>query len=273
MSARPPLERAADPEGIRPDPKSLPPPRIEQQDCLSFLSELAPESVDVIVADPAYSGMNRHLMFGNGRIVGSYQSSENPRWFREFHDDPATYRRFLGQCQRVLRSGGHLYVMFDPYSLLSLGQLVREYFDVKSLIVWDKVKLGMGHYFRRRHELIVFATKGYRKLSRRDIPDVWRIRRIHPAAYPTQKPVELFEAMLRGSATPGAVVCDPFVGSGSSAIAALKRGCQFVGCDVSPKAIEFCRQRIATFLETGRDPAQPTSALLDGEPLGWLGSS
>src|SRR5579884_1696016 len=214
--------------------------------------------------------MNRHMMFGNGRIVGNYQSPENDRWFDEFHDDPDTYRIFLQQCQRVLRDGGHFYVMFDSYSLLSLGGLVRDYLDVKNVIVWDKVKLGMGHYFRRRHEFIVFATKGHRKLSRRDIPDVWRFRRIHPAAYPTQKPVELFEAMLCGSVEPGDVVCDPFLGSGSSAIAALKRGCSIVGCDVSPEAVAFSRRRIAEFLATGHDPAQQTSSIPEGEACTWL---
>lgn len=247
--------------------------RIARQDCLAFLSELSAGSVDVIVTDPAYSGMNQHLMFGTGRIVGDYQSGENPRWFSEFHDDPETYRRFLQGCRRVLRPGGHFYVMFDSYSLLSLGGLVREYFDVKNVIVWDKVKLGMGHYFRRRHELIVFATNGRRKLSRRDIPDVWRFRRIHPPRYPTQKPVELFEAMLCGSTVPGNLVCDPFVGSGSSAIAALKRGCAFVGCDVSAEAVAFTARRVEAFLATGQDPEQPGSARLESESYPWLGGS
>jgi site-specific DNA-methyltransferase (adenine-specific) len=162
--------------------------------------------------------------------------------------------------------------MFDSYSLLTLGGLVRDFFDVKNVIVWDKVKLGMGHYFRRRHELIVFATKGNRKLTRRDLPDVWRFSRIHPARYPTQKPVELFEAMLVGSARPGDVVCDPFVGGGSSAIAALRRGCSFLGCDISEKAVAFSEARITAYRETGKDSAQPNPARVEGESYGWLDS-
>ena len=122
----------------------------------------------------------------------------------------------------------------------------------------------MGHYFRRRHEYIIFATKGYRKLSRRDIPDVWPFRRLHRADYPTQKPVEVFAAMLSGSAEPGFVVCDPFLGSGSAAIAALKQGCSFVGADVSERAIEIARQRVETFRETGCDPLQIEKVKLDG---------
>jgi site-specific DNA-methyltransferase (adenine-specific) len=144
--------------------------------------------------------------------------------------------------------------MFDSFSLLSLGALMRERFNVKGLIVWDKVNIGMGHYFRRRHELVVFACRGSRRLSRRDLGDVWRIKRIHRAAYPTQKPVELFSRMLIGSVEPGMVVCDPFAGSGSSAIAALEAGCSFVGADISDAAVNLARQRCAAYAATGKDP-------------------
>ena len=259
------------PNTQHPTPNLRPPiPRLVRSDCLAFLGGLPDASVDLIVTDPAYSGMNQHMMFGRGRIVGEYGAAENPKWFAEFHDDPTSYRAFLQECRRVLRPDRHIYVMFDSYSLLSLGAIVREFFEVKNVIVWDKVRLGMGHYFRRRHELIVFASKGKRKLARRDVPDVWRFTRIHPAGYPTQKPVELFEAMLCGSGEPGEVVCDPFLGSGSSAIAALRRGCQFIGCDVDPEAIAFAERRIAAFLATGRDPAQPRPAIPPGEQFAWL---
>lgn len=43
------------------------------------------------------------------------------------------------------------------------------------------------------------------------------------------------------------VVCDPFTGSGSSAIAALRQGVRFIGCDISSKAIDLCRDRLTTY--------------------------
>jgi site-specific DNA-methyltransferase (adenine-specific) len=230
--------------------------RVEAADCLHFLASLPDGSVDVITTDPAYNGMNQHMSFGRGRIVGRYAAVDNDRWFTEFRDDPQTFLAFLRECHRVLADGGHIYVMFDSFSLLSLGHLMREVFAVKNLIVWDKVNLGMGHYFRRRHEAIVFATKGHRKLSRRDLPDVWSIKRIHRAIYPTQKPVELFSRMLAGSATPGMTVCDPFVGSGSSAVAALGAGCGMVAADIDGRAVALSRERCAAVAAGDADPGE-----------------
>jgi site-specific DNA-methyltransferase (adenine-specific) len=230
--------------------------RIEQADCLAFLASLPDGSVDVITTDPAYSGMNQHMSFGRGRIVGRYADSDNDRWFTEFRDDPATFVAFLRECYRVLADGGHIYVMFDSFSLLSLGHLMREVFAVKNVIVWDKVNLGMGHYFRRRHETIVFATKGHRRLSRRDLPDVWAIKRIHRALYPTQKPVALFTKMLSGSAEPGMTVCDPFVGSGSSAVAALLAGCTVAASDVDPRAVDIAYRRCLAVSAGAPDPGE-----------------
>jgi site-specific DNA-methyltransferase (adenine-specific) len=230
--------------------------RVEQADCLQFLAGLPAGSIDVITTDPAYSGMNQHMSFGHGRIVGRYSDAANARWFTEFHDDPETFLAFLRACHRVLTDGGHVYVMFDSFSLLSLGHLMREVFSVKNLIVWDKVNLGMGHYFRRRHETIVFATKGHRRLSRRDLPDVWAVKRMHRGAYPTQKPVELFTRMLAGSAEEGMTVCDPFVGSGSSAVAALQAGCLAVAADVDARAVQMTAARCAAVAAGDADPGE-----------------
>lgn len=246
---------------------------IKQDDCISFLNSLPAGSVDLIVTDPAYSGMNNKLKLGKGRIVGKYneKGSENGKWFGEFEDTEENYKDFLLACKRVLKKEtGHIYIMFDSFSLLSLGSIIRNYFDVKNIITWDKVNLGMGHYFRRRHEFILFAThQNNRKIRNRSFPDVWRIKRIHNAQYPTQKPVEVFQAMIYASAKDGFTVCDPFMGSGSSAIAAIKNNCNFIGCDTSSKAFSVTRDRVSQYIRYGSDSLQKNSAALEGEKNFW----
>ena len=240
---------------------------IYNDDVISFLKKLPSNSIDVITTDPAYSGMNNKLQLGKGRIVGKYaeKGRKNGRWFNEFEDTEENYIEFLTECRRVLKqSTGHIYIMFDSYSLLSLGQIVRDYFDVKNLITWDKVNIGMGHYFRRRHEYILFATNGNtRKIKNRKFPDVWRFKRIHNASYPTQKPVEVFQAMIHASAEKHLTVCDPFLGSGSSAIASIKNNCNFIGCDISSKSLEISTKRISEFINTGVDILQPKASSID----------
>lgn len=245
---------------------------IYQDDAISFLEKLPSNSVDLIVTDPAYSGMNNKLQLGKGRIVGNYseKGKENGKWFGEFEDSEENYTKFLTECKRVLKkSTGHIYIMFDSYSLLSLGNIVRQYFDVKNLITWDKVNIGMGHYFRRRHEYIIFATNGNtRKIKNRKFPDVWRFKRIHNSEYPTQKPVEVFQAMIYASAEEGFTVCDPFLGSGSSAIAAIKNNCNFIGCDISDKSLDISKSRISEYLKSNKDILQKNSMGVD-ENIFW----
>lgn len=224
---------------------------LRKVDALEGLRSLADDSIDLVVTDPPYSGMNAHLSLGKGRIVGDYKArgQDGAAWFSEWSDDPETYRYFLEECRRVLRPGAHIYVMFDPFSLLTLGPIFREVFDLKNLVTWDKVAMGMGYNFRRRSEFILFGKMPGSKepLTNKGTPDVWAIKRVHNPPYPTQKPVELFSLMVQSSLPAGvrATVLDPFFGSGSSARAADEAGHDFIGFDVSDRAHEFAQGRFA----------------------------
>ncbi|PHS24471.1 MAG: hypothetical protein COA83_07665 [Methylophaga sp.] len=246
---------------------------IYQDDAISFLKKLPPNSVDVIVTDPAYSGMNNKLKLGKGRIVGKYsdKGTSEGKWFSEFEDSEENYTLFLSECKRVLKeSTGHIYLMFDSFSLLSLGNVVRDFFDVKNIITWDKVNIGMGHYYRRRHEYVIFSTNGNtRKIKNRSFPDVWQFKRIHNSKYPTQKPVEVFQAMIYASTEDKFTVCDPFLGSASSAIAAIKNNCNFIGCDISDKAMEISKERIGEYLSSGVDILQKKSSAIESGKVFW----
>ena len=225
--------------------------RLLQTDALEGLRDLADDSIDLIVTDPPYSGMNKHLALGSGRIVGEYKAAgeDGAAWFEEWSDDPDAFRYFLEECRRVLRPGAHIYVMFDPYSLLTLGPIFREVFDLKNLITWDKVAMGMGYNFRRRSEFILFGKMPGSKvpLTNKGTPDVWAIKRVHNPPYPTMKPVELFDRMIRSSLPDDrrATILDPFFGSGSSASAADIIGHDFIGFDISDRAHEFATDRFA----------------------------
>jgi methylase of polypeptide subunit release factors len=62
--------------------------------------------------------------------------------------------------------------------------------------------------------------------------------------------------MITASVEPGFVVIDSFVGSGSSAVAALKAGCTFIGADIAERAVSIAQWRAAMFATTGNDPLE-----------------
>jgi site-specific DNA-methyltransferase (adenine-specific) len=74
--------------------------------------------------------------------------------------------------------------------------------------------------------------------------------------------------MIHASAEDGFTVCDPFLGSGSSAIAAIKNRCHFVGCDISDKSIEVSCSRVQTYINESIDELQPKSMAVE-ENVFW----
>ncbi len=98
--------------------------------------------------------------------------------------------------------------------------------------MWDKQKIGMGYHYRARYEFVLFFEKGKRKLNDLGIPDVIAAPRVLNG-YPTEKPVAVSEILVRQSTDEGELVADPFTGSGSVGVAALKNGRSFLGNDLS----------------------------------------
>ena len=87
------------------------------------------------------------------------------------------------------------------------------------------------------------------------ISDVWEIPFLNPKAkertgYPTQKPIELLERIIRISTNEGDCVLDPFCGSGTTLVAAKLLGRKYIGIDTNPDAIELCKERIAVPFKT-----------------------
>ena len=70
--------------------------------------------------------------------------------------------------------------------------------------------------------------------------------------WPTQKPLKLLERIVRASSTEGALVLDPFCGSGTTLVAARKNGRAYFGCDISPLAIETAKERLAALAGSRR---------------------
>jgi len=136
-------------------------------------------------------------------------------------------------------------------------------------LVWDKLKIGMGYHYRARYELILFFEKGKRNLSNLALPDIIQVPRIHNG-YPAEKPVQLAAMLIAQSTLPGEVVLDPFMGSGTTGVAALDLGRNFYGIDICKEAVGVARQRLA---KSGANEKEPIAVLRRRWPFAPNGSS
>ena len=125
----------------------------------------------------------------------------------------------------------------------------------KQMVVWDKGPMGMGWHYRRSYETVLVAQKGKGKCRWYDRsmrienvirPGMHGIKKIIPSKrqHPTQKPVELAEFFMRLHTRRGNLVWDPFMGSGSTLIAAKKMGRRAIGMDLNKRWCRMAAQRL-----------------------------
>lgn len=209
-----------------------------------FLASIPSESIDLIITDPPYWTLNKWREVGTTTRLGGHRETDKrdeDKWFVTI--DSEDLWELLNEMWRVLKNNSHAYIFSDHETL----RYVLSYADdmdwrkVKPLI-WDKVNPGMGYTYRCRYEFVVFLEKGKRKLNNLSISDILTFKRIIKG-YPTEKPVELMEVFINQSSKEGDLVCDPFFGSGSVAVACKKLKRRFVGCDINPRAHEYFTNR------------------------------
>lgn len=121
----------------------------------------------------------------------------------------------------------------DPAHLYLLGNGV----------VTHNCKIGMGYHYRARYECILFFEKGKRKLNDLGISDIIEAPRVY-RGYPAEKPPAVSEVLIGQSTEPGALVVDPFMGSGSAGVAAVTLGRDFLGNDICEEAVDIAAGRL-----------------------------
>lgn len=230
--------------------------RLENTDAIDLLKGLPDASVDLIVTDPAYESLEKHRAIGTTTRLKHSKSSSND-WFRIFPN-----RRFpelFQQAFRVLKRNTHLYVFCDQETMFVIKPMAQDAgFRFWKPLVWDKRMIGMGYHYRSRYEFILFFEKGKRKLHNLAIADIIEEPRIR-GGYPSEKPARVSEVLVRQSSDHGALVVDPFCGSGSVGIAALRAGRRFCGGDICEEAIEIASERLALAGHDNHPTIDPTA--------------
>jgi site-specific DNA-methyltransferase (adenine-specific) len=210
-------------------------------DAVEWLDALPAASVDLVITDPPYESLEKHRAIGTTTRLKHSKSSSNA-WFTVFPN--SRFPELFRAVHRVLKKDTHFYLFCDQETMFVAKPIAEAAgFKFWKPIVWDKVSIGMGYHYRSRYELILFFEKGKRKLHDLGIADVITHPRI-TRGYPAEKPAEVSEVLVRQSSEPGGIVVDPFMGSGSVGVAALRSARRFLGCDISPAALELSRARL-----------------------------
>jgi site-specific DNA-methyltransferase (adenine-specific) len=150
--------------------------------------------------------------------------------------DDALIGRFIEAIDRVLIGSGHLLLWLDKYHLCTgvapwIGGTDLETVD---LIVWNKMRIGMGYRTRRTSEyLLVLQKKPLRAKGvwkAHDIPDVWNEKLKQRGGH--AKPVGLQSRLIDCLTNPGDTVIDPAAGTFSVLEASKATERNFLGCDL-----------------------------------------
>lgn len=220
-------------------------------DCREVLPTLEP--ADLIVTDPPYG-----VEFRSNRRADKFA-------FIAEDDDPSGMASLVGECIRSnLKRSRHAYV-FGPLDFTPLVQAGIVQTPVG--LVWDKRVLGMGNLqipWASQHEMIQFmiavkskanVAKGEGRLAARmRRGSILSHQRPHAAGvkrHPTEKPVGLLRELIESSSCFGEVVLDPFVGSGSTLVAATLEGRKSIGVELDEKYCEIAAKRCQEVLTRG----------------------
>lgn len=233
-------------------------------DTFSLLKKVAPESVDMIFADPPYFLSNDGITCHAGRMV----SVNKGNWDRasSFSDKHTFNRKWIRLCRTVLTPNGTIWISGTLHNIYSIGvALEQEGFKIINNITWQKTNPPPNlacRCFTHSTETILWAQKDEKKAKHRfnyevmkeanggkQMKDVWA-GPLTPAKektlgkHPTQKPLYLLERIITASTLPGDLVLDPFCGSSSTGVAAKRLGRRFIGIDNEKEYIELSMRRL-----------------------------
>lgn len=239
-------------------------------DCFDVLPLLPKAAVDLLIVDPPYNLAKEYH--------GQKFSRMSPEDYIRFTRD------WLALCRPLLKETASLYVCCDWRSSLLIGPVLQEEFILRSRITWQREKgRGAKANWKNSLEDIWFATCSedytfhmedvmqrrrvlapYREEGR---PKGWTesadgsFRDTHPSnfwddisvpywsmaentAHPTQKPEKLLAKLILASSSPGDLILDPFLGSGSTSVTAKKLGRRFIGIEQNPRYCVWAEKRL-----------------------------
>ncbi|PIR17922.1 MAG: site-specific DNA-methyltransferase [Deltaproteobacteria bacterium CG11_big_fil_rev_8_21_14_0_20_49_13] len=229
-------------------------------DCIEVMGKMPDKSIDLVVTSPPYNLKNST---GNGMKDGRGGKWQNAALINGYshHDDcmpheeyVAWQRSCLSEMMRLVKDDGAIFYNHKwrvQAGLLQDRHDIIQGFPVRQIIIWRRkggINFNPG-YFLPTYEVIYLIAKSKFRLAPKSnsFGDVWEftqgINTIHPAPFP----VTLIERVI--SSTKAKIILDPFMGSGTTAIAAINFNRHYAGIDVSPGYCKLAQERIVSHMK------------------------
>ena len=227
-------------------------------DAVEVLKQLPDESIDLVVTSPPYNLKNST---GNGMKDGrggKWASAALQKGYSHHndcmpHDEYVKWQRdCLTEMMRVTKDTGAIFYNHKwrvQDGLLQDRQDIVSGFPVRQIIIWRR-KGGLNFnpgYFLPTYEVVYLIAKPNCKLNKgaNAVGDVWEFTQEMNNEHPAPYPVGLIDRII--GSTDAQIILDPFMGSGTTAIAAQNLGRQYIGIEISPDYCAMAKKRIKEY--------------------------
>ena len=230
---------------------------IYNEDCLETIARIPDNSIDLIVTSPPY---NKGFYANKNAKQSKVWNTLNGRKiaYDSFSDDmfPEDYEEWqkavISECIRILKPSGSLF--YNHKDIIYKGLIVPPKwvydFKVRQQIIWDRQSSCMidPHYFMPANEWIYWIVKDEKRVffdkeKSAFRTNIWRMntdKNPHPAPFPYIMAANIINCCSKE----GDIVYDPFMGSGTTALASVKLGRQYIGSEISEKYVQMANDKI-----------------------------
>ena len=236
--------------------------RVVHGDCLDVMRQMPDESIKLVVTSPPYNingGQGTSAKFGSGKWPKTgfrkrYDGCDDRMPHAKY---VAWQRECLNEMMRLLRPDG---AIFYNHKWRTLGGLLQDRsdithgFPVRQIIIWHRccgLDFNPAHFLPNYEVLYLIAKPKFRLPPKvNGMGCVWKVLTNFKSPHPAPFPVELASKCIR--AAKEGIVLDPFMGSGTTAIAAEMAGLDWIGIEQSAKYVKMAEDRIAKIKKQAR---------------------
>lgn len=219
---------------------------VHNVDFIHGVKLISDNSINCVITDPPYRCISGGRPHKKGQPSGMLSSNNG----KNFEFNSIKPEEWFPEIYRILKPNSHCYIMCNTINLENYLKLSKDTgFNLHNILVWHKNNVTPSRWYMKNAEFTLFLRKGKAKpinnISSKMIHSFKNI--LGNKLHPTEKPIELMEFYLLNSTNENDIVFDPFCGSGSTLIAALKNNRKYIGFEIDQKYYEVALNRIYNF--------------------------